>query len=260
MALVLAPSLFAAEESKGVFSRPVVIGASLADGFNRDDMFGPGSQNLSFDLFLDKRILTEHDPIVNKGQVMFFSDPRKSAKTQLDFVLNYRPSVVFAPDYLFWLFYGVLDGKESTRLKMLEEGLQLLSKIEVPLVIGNIPDARKAAGRILSAEQMPKVETIATANELIAKWVSSRKATGLLDLSILMAALQGGQELEVHGELIAPERTSTFLQADQLHPTKEGTKIIALLALESLQKVAPFDNKQVDWNLKAPAEALEDGE
>ncbi|MEM9080831.1 MAG: hypothetical protein AAGC74_09090 [Verrucomicrobiota bacterium] len=236
-----------AEQPETLWTRPLVIGASLADGFNKNNILGPPSQDLSLHLHLDNALTTPHGTIENKGLITFFTDPESNAKYQIDFVATHKPTVIFAPDFLFWFLYGNIAGDESTRLENLQKGFTYLEKIAVPLIIGDIPDARHAAGGILNQAQIPEAKTIATANQRIRTWAQQRKQTGILPLAQFMAHVRDQKPIPIGKLQVRAQDTTKLLQPDQLHPTAEGAALIALAALQELQTITSFDQSSVTW-------------
>ena len=246
--LVLVFSVRSLSGEESVLSKPLVIGASLADGCNREKMFL--SNRLSFDRFLDEVIVGEHEEIVIKGSMFFFWDPKKKASEQLEYASKFDSTVVFAPDFLFWFLYGETIGGEKKRLENLEFGLQSLEGIKGLMVVGTIPDASAAGGGILNHSQIPQKETIAKANAKIKEWVAAREETALLDLYTLSEDLREGRDMKM-GEVVIPAKlASGSLQSDKLHPTEKGVRLIALFCLQALQEVSSFERSLVNWEVE----------
>jgi hypothetical protein len=158
---------------------------------------------------------------------------------QVDATLTQEPRVtmVFADDFLFWFVYGALSADrtpikdESQRLQLLERGLAQLNRIVeagVPLVVGDVPDMSLAVGKMLSKAQMPKLETIALANERIRAWAKDKPRVAVLPLAKLVDDLRSGKPFEAGRRSWSEEVDGALIQRDQLHPTFTGS--VALLA------------------------------
>ena len=170
---------------------------------------------------------------------LFFTNPGVMGSAQVDATLTQEPRVtmVFADDFLFWFVYGALSADrtpikdESQRLQLLERGLVQLNRIVdagVPLVVGDVPDMSLAVGKMLSKAQMPKLETIALANERIRAWAKDKPRVAILPLAKLVDDLRSGKPFEAGRRSWSEELDGALIQRDQLHPTFAGT--VALLA------------------------------
>ena len=170
---------------------------------------------------------------------LFFTNPGVVGSAQVDATIAEEPRVtmVFADDFLFWFVYGALAADrtpikdESQRMQLLEKGLAQLNRIVdagIPLVVGDVPDMSLAVGKMLSKAQMPKLETIARANERIHAWATDKPRVAVLRLSKLVDDLRSGKPFEAGRRSWSEESDGALIQRDQLHPTFNGT--IALIA------------------------------
>ena len=231
---------------RGLWEKPVVIGASVADGCNMSDLAGPKSQALSFDLFLDRAVTADHGAFENKGSMMFFMSAEGVARKQSDFVKAAAPTVVISPDFLFWFLYGELE-TEGKRLELFEKGLEHLESIACPLVVGDIPNARHVEGGILSKKQIPAASTIEKANKRVREWAAEKKNVGLIPVSEFMRTVWANEALVVRGREVPEGQSAKLLQTDGLHPEPEGVELIALAALDVLQTLTGFAEGDVAW-------------
>lgn len=244
------------KKAESLWTRPLVIGASVSDGFDKSDFFGPKSKALALDLFLDDLVTGEHGKIENKGSMLLFMNLNKRSRAQLDFAKEYKPTVVLSPDFLFWFVYGRLPNAES-RLNLLEQGLKLLDELKCPVVVGDIPNAANAVGKMLAKEQVPAPETIAKANKRIKEWIAGKKNIGLVPLAHFLDTVQANEELVIRSLTVPKGKTAPLLQSDNLHPTKPGAKLLALATLDTLQKLTKFPAEQINWAPKTEAGAKE---
>lgn len=169
----------------------------------------------------------------------FFLDPERNGREQVDALLamDPRPTVVLAPDFLFWFAYGTVGtGRrpvrdESQRLALLQEGLAILDRVGqagIPLVVGDLPDMSAAVGKMLSRAQMPALATLEQANAEIRAWAARRPRVALLPLGRLVADLRAGKPFQAGRRTWDAAVDGALIQRDDLHPTFEGS--VALLA------------------------------
>ncbi len=234
---------------KAIWSKPVVIGASVSDGYDLSEPIGGiKSEKLSLENYLEKFIVAPHGKFTNFGNKFFFMNSKGVSTKQVENAEKLKPSVVLAPDFLFWLVYGNL-GNEEARMISLNRGLKLLEKFDCPMVIGNIPDASKAKYRMLAPSQIPKLETMAKANRRIDEWVSKRKNVIILDNKTFMKNSHANEEIKLKYNTIKKGDTTALLQSDFLHPTASGARAISLALLESLHAHIKFPKSDVSWKL-----------
>lgn len=240
------PKAVAAAES--ALARPVVIGASVSDGFCIDEpMGGPHTRHYRFARYLDAALTGPHGEIRTHANALFFVGPATVGESMVAKALEDKPTVVVAVDFLFWFCYGRLE--EDARLPMLDAGLELLEKFECPIVVGDIPDATAAAGGILAHEQVPQPETIAAANRRIQAWAAGRKNVSLVPLAEFMKNCQANAALKVRDREWPAGESRKLLQRDRLHPARHGCAALALAVCDRLTAsgIVPKAD-QVCWN------------
>ncbi len=224
--------------------RPVIIGASLSDGYDyQERLGGPKSDALALDIPLKKRIQKQDAQITNLSNRLSFLSPAFISHNQIYNARKISPSVLIAVDQLFWHIYGKYPNAE-TRLKTFQNALDNLDIIDCPLVIGNIPDASKAVRIMLSASQVPTLKTIKKANLILTEWVNKRllnnKQTALVDLSHFMQLSLADKEIKLNNITYPAGSTKAFLQRDMLHPTPLGISAIShaiMDAIDTMQAV-----------------------
>ena len=229
------------------WERPVIIGASLSDGFYLRDMGIPfasrRSKRLGLEHHFKASLTVDHGPILNLGSNWFFLAAEPTGRYQIKKAREAKPTVVFAIDYLFWYLSAdpVQRGRgfrELSRLEFFEKGLAHLATLDCPVVVGNIPDAASSVGKVLSKKQYPGVETIGKANARLVEWLKDQPNVVMMDLNKFHQLATKNQEMEVAGQTIPEGQTrGLYLQWDQLHPTPTGATTIAKLALETLKKL-----------------------
>ncbi|MDP7029497.1 MAG: hypothetical protein QF733_04670 [Phycisphaerales bacterium] len=178
------------------------------------------------------------------ADVWFFSAPERIGPTLLDAAKSHQPTHIIAIDFLFWFAYGNRDvndeplgtGDIEARLANLNHGLHLLESIDVPLLIGDLPDVADAADvwpiPLLRANQVPSPEALDAMNRRIRVWAAAREHATLVPLAATVDRMKRGKPLQLNGHVWPKD--ATLIQFDHLHPTTLGLIAIAELAAESL--------------------------
>lgn len=223
-----APALSA--PSAPTLERVVILGASLSAGF--------GAQRTFVDVFQAALRAPPERPVVGLGNVLFFTSPLAIGEDQIAAALDLEPTLVVAVDFLFWFGYGSSNAEggpitaESQRLELLERGLELLTELECPLVLGDFPDMSAAVGTMLAPAQMPARTTLPLLSRRVREWAAARPATILLSLSELVPQLASKEEIRIGRHRFAAG--SRLLQDDHLHPTVQGLVLLAQLTGDEL--------------------------
>lgn len=214
------------EVSKAIsLDRVAVTGASVTAGWGVQTLpvkgdFGGYPVNLQH--IMDAMILDPHEEVAYFGNAMFFTRPDRYGLELIEEITQYEPTLVVAIDYLFWFAYGNIGSPEK-RIEKFERGLSLLGNIEAPLIIGDIPDVHKAIGKMLSASQVPSVNTINTMNRMLRAWAIVHPNAIVLDVHGLYTALLNDTAITLHSYTWPSGSQSNLLQSDMLHTTLEGT-------------------------------------
>ncbi|MFC7338684.1 hypothetical protein ACFQY0_15925 [Haloferula chungangensis] len=232
--------------------RIVVIGASVSRGFTESEPFGgEKSKLLRFDRYLDAALRAPHGKIVNDSNHLFFVSPEKESAKQLERLRHRKPTLVIGIDYLFWYLYGYPENT-GDRLELFDRGLESLSKIEVPLIIGDIPDASASIGHMLARAMVPDAETRSEANRRLAAWAAKRPQVSVISLSSFLRSCEANAAITVGPLSLKQGSTRELLQADRLHPTPMGCATLALAVFASFDG-DDLKPDQIVWN---PAEIL----
>ncbi|MFT5050837.1 MAG: hypothetical protein ACI8QZ_002242 [Chlamydiales bacterium] len=208
----------------GALARVAVIGASASAGFLLPTDLGEA---------LDWLLVCEHRPVQAFANTRFFLDPFAHANEQVAAAKAIDPTAVVALDFLFWFSYGVvLD--EASRSWLLERGLDFLEGFDCPLLISTVPDMRASTGKMLTAAQVPSVETLRTLNERIESWAAARPNVVLVHLPHWHDQFLAGQRFDIDGVLWPRRPDDPLLLWDQLHPTIDGLSLLSCKILERL--------------------------
>lgn len=208
------------------FCRVYVIGASFSAGFGHDLPFAKALR--------ETLVVPAH--VESVADARFFTSPRSNALEHLDAVHGEAASMVVALDYLFWFAYG--ERSFESRVRGLLRALALLDTVSVPIWIGDLPDMRGASSMMLPKDWIPPREQLDVLNGMIRLWASERARVRLLPLASWHERLHAGEAFELRGEeyFFDPLRVFTW---DQLHPSPEGTRLIAHLLCQEFEAAFP---------------------
>jgi hypothetical protein len=160
---------------------------------------------------------------------MMWVSPRKAADKMVSKALEDKPTLLIAPDFLFWYVYGNYKD-DATRLLSLSEGLGMLEKFDCQVVVGTIPNMLAAAGGILPKAAVPSEEFLAHANEHVHKWAHEHRAV-VVPVAEAVAAWHAHKPFQV-GRIKCD--TTGLLQKDNLHPNEKGLHMLARLVIQTL--------------------------
>jgi len=242
-ALALCVSAFAADPKDPL--RVAVIGASASAGFGctyrvtKED----GEYMRSFRLIDMVECACDELKLktLDTSSGFFFFSPVKNGATAARRARDFNPECVVALDFLFWYCYGEdgPDGKplesEAARLEKLELGLKELESFTVPVLVGDIPDMRRAVGKMLSSSQMPAADTLAKANARLAAWAKDRANVRVLPLAAMQTSLMTTNSLEINGKRLVGTPERPLLQRDELHPAPLGMAGLACAVADAIK-------------------------
>lgn len=223
-----------------LLQRVVLIGASVSDGFLLASEVGAPT---SLSDVVEAALVAEHEPIRKSTSTMFFLSPLATGGKQVDFALSREPTLVLALDFLFWFGYGDV-ASEDARLELLEQGLWLVDKFDVPIVVSDFPDMSPAlkgtglfGGPMLQPTQMPRTETLARLNARLAEWAAERDKVVVVPLAAFVASIHAGEPIVLRDNRW--ETPGTLLNGDLLHTTLAGSAGLVVLALDRLAVARP---------------------
>ena len=243
-----------------VLHRVVVTGASVTAGYGlktppiKGDL---GGYPINMKHIMEGVITSPHEDVVLFSDTMFFRNPEKNGSEYIQKIIEYKPSLVVGIDFLFWFAYGGTGLPENIpekRMVDFEYGLELLSKIKTPLIIGNLPDMHSAIGKMLSAHQVPSLSTLKKLNTRLREWASNRSNVIIVNVNQLFSAAMNDEEITVLNTTWQSGSQEKLLQKDMLHTTFEGTVIASLLIVETLELECTETDPKVIMK-KAAAEA-----
>lgn len=239
-----------------------VIGASVSGGFEDGPLFGAETQGESVPLqkvvkaWGDGELrVTSHPPMEMWN---LFRDPSGIGKKEIELAKRREPDLVVAIDFLFWFAYGYTSGDEkAARRANFEVGLGLLDQLQVPIVVGDLPDMKGAATRMIRPAQIPDAEMLKELNERLRAWVAERERVTLVPLAGIVKQLKDdGVELPLAG---GPLKTppKALLQEDGLHANRLGMALLGLRLQQALQQQFPegHELRTQQWTFEQFVEA-----
>lgn len=226
------------EEDQERFQRIAIVGASATAGYgvNIITEYEEGARD-ERGIDLADIFMASHDEkdlvFMDLGSSFFFTRPISYAQTSVQRAEQWNADIVLGIDFLFWCLYGTDDGKggrlkdESQRLEKLEMGLKALEELDIPVVIGNIPDMTRIGGYMLSQSQRPKIETLKKANERVMEWANEHPNIVITDLHDFIRKIHAKESFRIGEHTWDLENEEiAIIGDDQLHPTLDG--LIAL--------------------------------
>lgn len=217
------------------FARIAVIGASASAGFRARTTLAEavGLALVAAPQAPNAAPAKAHAAPVSFADERLFLDPAGFGGTQVQRAAAIDPTLVLAPDFLFWFGYGEV-AEEDDRLENLELGLELLDELRCPLVVSRFPDMSPAVGRMLLRSQMPERATLARLDARLEAWAAARKRVAFVAMPDYLVKLRAGEltrvaELEIGGA----QWRRRLMQADELHPTAQGLGVLARLCLDA---------------------------
>lgn len=156
------------------------------------------------------------------ANLYLFRDPVGDSRAQIERALAFRPSALFAIDFLFWDVYGSPD--PAWRANALASGLAQLDRVHAAgawIVLGDVPHVTTAAEWILSRDNVPDAAALAAINAEIAAWAAGRARVLRVPFAAWTAPLAADADLELApGEVVSARSLTTI---DGLHANALGT-------------------------------------
>ncbi|MBM3975806.1 MAG: hypothetical protein FJ299_02310 [Planctomycetes bacterium] len=216
---------------------PVVIGASISDGFGLRAEVG---SRVRLSDYLNAAIAAPHAEVECFGSAFLFQDPLARGERQVLSALERAPTLLVALDFPFWFAYGTL-AREEDRPRLLEAGLALLARYDGPTLLCDLPDmspalhgAKVLGMRMIVESQVPAPEMLKRLNAQLAAWAAERPNVTLVPMAALLDDLRADRPVVVRGAEYRKADLARLFQPDLLHASSEGTALLVALALECL--------------------------
>ncbi|HZN41608.1 MAG TPA: hypothetical protein VFD82_22575 [Planctomycetota bacterium] len=224
-----------------------VIGASMSGGFRDGPLTGAkehgesvSMQHLLKQWVGDQAKATTH----NTGAMMaMFTNAPKIGKDQIEDALKANPDIVVGIDFPFWFAYGFVGGEEEkAREAKFDEGLALIEKLRMPVLLGDLPDMQGAQKRMLSPAQIPSPEVLSKLNAKLRGFVAAHKNMRLVPVSTFVAGMKGKDATLPLADGPLPLAPGALLQEDRLHPTRLGMALLCFWLQDPLRELFPADH------------------
>ncbi len=224
-----------------------ILGASVSGGFRDGPLTGATEQGDSVPLVDvikawagDDAKVTTHNPT---RMIAMFTAPEVIGTEQIHGALRAKPDLLVAIDFPFWFAYGFVQGEEATARKaLLAKGLDLLAKLDVPMLIGDLPDMQGAARRMLNPRQIPGPALLKELNEQLAAFAKARPNVHVVSLAGIVHRMKDeGVTLPLAS---GPLRTGpgALQQEDRLHATRLGMAFLGLTLQPELAALCTKDH------------------
>lgn len=248
-----------AEAPTGLLSSIAVIGASVSCGAGNAKELAV-RRDVPLGVFL-QGILTDDQARASKfldlGDTFFFMNPDVTANVQVSEALEFEPTLVVALDFLFWFAYGETSKKSPRRSQGLERGLEILGRVEGPMVVGDLPDIDHAlqgvgplGGPIVHPLMFPSTKERLAMNQRIAAWAKDRGNVTMVPLDGLITKMIRRTPVELRGNAWTVEKLAEALQRDRLHPTVKGSVWTALHVADAIARLDPSIETRFQWDVK----------
>jgi hypothetical protein len=221
-----------------------VIGASLSGGFRDGPMTGAAEPGDTVALHqVLKGWCGEHARATTQPpleMMSMFTNPEAIGERQLQAALKAKPDAVVALDFPFWFAYGYVKGDEGpARHARFTKGLAMLEKLEVPVLVGDLPDMKGATRRMLAPEQVPSAAVLKELNERLAAFAKQHANVRLVAIAELTRVMkeQGVPLPLATGPLPTPP--GALLQGDKLHPNRLGMAMVGYTIQDALRSLFP---------------------
>jgi len=223
-----------------ILNRVIVTGASVTSGFGlttppiKGDL---GGYPITMEHIMEGLIVTPHENVELLSDMRFFRNPKAHGEMFIKQIIEYKPTLVVGIDFLFWFAYGStgLSDPAEYRTEKFEQGLELLSKIDAPIIVGDVPDMRNAIGKMLSDNQVPSEVTLKQLNTRLSVWAKNYSNVTVIPVHDLMESLFNDEDITVLDSTWPSGSQEKLLQEDMLHTTFEGTVIASMMIAELLQ-------------------------
>jgi hypothetical protein len=241
-----------------------VIGASVSGGFRDGPMFGATEQGDSVTMQQllrkwagDNARVTTHNTI---DMMAMFTDPSRLGAEQIAGVKKAKPDLVVAIDFPFWFAYGYVRGEQpeaEARKERLQEGLDLLGSLDMPVLLGDLPDMTGAAERMLSRRQIPSPEVLTQLNAQLTAFVAKHGNLHLMSLSKAVQAMRTEGVTLPLADGPLPTAPGALQQGDKLHANRLGMAYLGSLLQAPLRDLFPEGHalRAQQWTIEQFVEA-----
>lgn len=227
-----------------------IIGASVSAGYVDPRANGDLERNDTVPLLRVLRHIWpgEAATVASRANAALFRDAPTLGERQVRLTERSHPDLVVAVDFLFWFGYGSAGrgerGREA-RLRLQTEGLELLERLQCPVILGDYPDMSGADARILHPAMVPDRETLDELNRRLRAWAEARPNVHVFPLARWVQQVkEEGYPIPLkEGPLQSPPLF--LLQSDKLHATRLGMALLGYQVQAFAKSAFPEDHPLV---------------
>lgn len=254
-----------AKAQANLLSSIAVIGASVSCGAGNSRELGV-RRDVPLGVFLQGALSDDQakaSKFLDLGDTFFFMNPDVNGNVQVSKASEFQPTLVVALDFLFWFAYGEDSMKSPRRSEGLERGLEILGRMECPMVVGDLPDIDHAlqgvgplGGPIVHPVMFPSTKERLAMNGRIAEWAKERGNVTMVPLDGLITKMIRRTPVELRGNAWTVKALPEALQKDRLHPTVKGSVWTALHVADAIARLEPSVEPRFRWDVKRAQERV----
>ena len=201
-----------------------------------------GSMCVDAGVVFDALIRTKHDEPLSLGDQFFAIDVSAATREQVATALDWKPTIVFALDFLVWPAFlprsELLTAaqKEAAALASVNDALAQLDAFICPVVVGDIPDLRTTIATTLDRafELTPSART--AVNARIHAWCAERANRVVAPFAQFSTFAAAGAPFELCGRQVDGEMASNMLNDYWRSMTVTGLTVLLSTTLGELEQ------------------------
>ena len=190
----------------------------------------------------DALMRTKHDEPLSLGDRFFAIDIAAATREQVATALDWKPTIVFALDFLVWPAYlprsELLTAaqKEAAALASVNDALAQLDAFTCPVVVGDVPDLRTTIATTLDRafELAPTART--AVNARIHAWCAERANRVVAPFAQFSTFAAAGAPFELCGRQVDGEMASHMLNDYWRAMTVTGLTVLLSTTLGELEQ------------------------
>ncbi|MFM7281086.1 MAG: hypothetical protein ACKO32_04820 [Planctomycetia bacterium] len=238
----------ALREPEKLFSRVAVIGASIADGSGLDSEVGART---SFAELVHAGLKSPHEAPIDLGTPRAWLQYDANLRQWSAGAMARKATLVIAPDVLWWAAVAP-DLERNARMG---RALSALERIEVPLLLGDLPDLSHLAAALpgdfpVAVGNLPTPEELKELRAQLGEWTRAHTNVVLVPVARLHAAALAGSAIELRGNQWAGDDSRRLLQKDRCLPALDGSLLFLTSGWDELAKAWPtLSTETIDWSI-----------
>ena len=187
-----------------------------------------------------------------------YESPVGLGKKQIDLAKRKKADLIVAIDFPFWFAYGTVRGEErAARFALQDKCFEYLKSLDVPVIIGDLPEMKGAVVRMLKPWHIPKDSLLKELNARLKKFADENAKVTQVSFAKLV------KQMKVEGLSLpladGPLKTvpGALLQPDRLHTTRLGVAVMAMTIQDTLRAHFPKEHalQAQKWSFEQFVEA-----